>query len=250
MPSPNAATRSSGGDESRPDLSTFIDSHLSYAQAIAAEVLRKLPPEVDRKDIQGWAKLGLVEAASSFDQTRGVQFKTFAYYRIKGAIYDGLRKMGWYPKGYYQHMRFEMNANEYLKDLSANRLPSGSAATQLQDLKDLTATVLSCYMLSLEVLPSEPLDVSKEGVEEAVIRRQERDHVRRALVKLPERNQKLLRYCYFDGLTFEEIGQRLKLSKSWVCRLHSKSLDMLRDQLEKDSRVQPAQPATFSAGIR
>ena len=87
--------------------------------------MRKLPPDLEKKDIQGWAELGLVEAANSFDPTRGVQFKTFAYYRIRGAIYDGLRKMGWYPKGQYRQMRFEMAANEYLKDVSAGSIGRG-----------------------------------------------------------------------------------------------------------------------------
>lgn len=246
----NTATCSSGEGYSGTDLSSLIEAHLSYAHAIAAEVLRKLPSEVDRKDIQGWARLGLVEAAGSFDRTRGVQFKTFAYYRIKGAIYDGLRKMGWYPKSQYQQMRFEMNANEYFKDLSANPLPSGSAETQLQDLKALTGNLMSCYMLSLEVLPNEPMDHSEVGIEDAVIRTQQRDNVRRALARLPEKNRRVLEQCYFDGLTFEEIGQRLGLSKSWVCRLHSKSLEMLREQLEKDSQGSTARAATFSVLIR
>ena len=109
------------------DVSKLIETSLSYSHAIAAEVMRKLPPDLEKKDIQGWAELGLVEAANSFDPTRGVQFKTFAYYRIRGAIYDGLRKMGWYPKGQYRQMRFEMAANEYLKDVSAGSSGTASA---------------------------------------------------------------------------------------------------------------------------
>jgi RNA polymerase sigma factor for flagellar operon FliA len=245
----NAATYSRG-TYAEGGLSSLIESHLSYAQAIAAGVARKLPPEVDRKDIQSWAKLGLVEAASAFDRTRGVQFKTFAYYRIKGAIYDGLRKMGWYPKGQYQQMRFEMNANEYFKDLSANPLPSGSAEAQLQDLKDLTGNLMSCYMLSLEALPCEPVDQPEVGIEEAVMRSQQRENLRHALSQLPERNRRILEHCYFEGLTFEQIGQKLGLSKSWVCRLHSKSLEMLREQLEKTARHPGNKAATFSAPIR
>src|SRR5580700_6403362 len=140
------------------EVTRFIEANIPYAHALAAEVLRKLPPDLEKGDIQGWAELGLVEAANSFDRTRGVQFKTFAYYRIKGAIYDGLRKMGWYPKGQYQRLRFEMAANEYLKDFSTHAPPRASAEDQLQDLKDLTANVMSCYMLSLEAMPQEPID--------------------------------------------------------------------------------------------
>src|SRR3954465_10734416 len=142
----------------RAEVDRLIEAHVSYSHAIAGEVTRKLPPDVDKKDIQGWAELGLVEAANSFDHSRGVQFKTFAYYRIKGAIYDGLRKMGWYPKGQYRQMRFEMAANEYLKDVSAGSMGAASPDAQLLNLKDLTANLATCYMLSLEAMPQEPVD--------------------------------------------------------------------------------------------
>jgi RNA polymerase sigma factor for flagellar operon FliA len=139
------------------DIAEQIRTHLPYAHAIAAEIARKLPP-LERIDIEGAAELGLVEAANTFDPLRGVQFKTFAYYRIKGAVYDGLRKMGWYPKGQYQQMRFAIAANEYLKDRFSEPLRNASPDAQLQDLKNVTADLLSCYMLSLETMPREPED--------------------------------------------------------------------------------------------
>jgi RNA polymerase sigma factor for flagellar operon FliA len=212
-------------------VSKLIECNLAYAHAIAGEVMRKLPPELDRKDIQRWAELGLVEAANSFDCTRGVQFKTFAHYRIKGAIYDGLRKMGWYPKGQYQRMRFEMSANEYLKDVSAEPLPTGSPEAQLQDLKDLTGNLVSCYMLSLDNMAEEPVDSNLVSAEQTALSKQQQANLRRSLSQLPEKNRRVLEYCYFDELTFEEIGIKLGLSKSWVCRLHAKSLEMLRQRL-------------------
>lgn len=245
----NGTTHSSSQGYEGAEVSSLIESNLSYANAIAAEALRKLPSEVDRKDVQGWAKLGLVEAANSFDRTRGVQFKTFAYYRIKGAIYDGLRKMGWYPKSQYHQMRFEMSANEYFKDHSNDTPIVSSTEEQLQDLKNLTANLLSCYMLSLEVLPNEPADRPEFSIEDAIIRAQQSKNLRRSLSQLPERNRHVLEACYFEGLTFEQIGQRLGLSKSWVCRLHAKSLEMLREQMEKDSKPRE-RLATFSGSIR
>ena len=80
----------------RPDVDQLINAYRSYAHAIASEMLRKLPPHIERDDIIGAAELGLVEAARAFDPNRGVLFKTFAFYRIRGAVYDGLRKMAWF----------------------------------------------------------------------------------------------------------------------------------------------------------
>lgn len=256
MPPHNLARREDAADpkESKAapaEVTRLTETNLPYAHAIAAEVSRKLPLVLERKDIQGWAELGLVEAAKSFDPTRGIQFKTFAYYRIKGAIYDGLRKMGWYPKGQYQKLRFEMAANEYLQDVSTHALPPTSAENQLQDLKDVTANVMSCYMLSLEAMPQEPVDTKQVSAEETMVRNQQRSKVRLSLAQLPERNRRVLELFYFEDLTLEEIGKKLGLSKSWVCRLHAKSLELLRKQLNQLLHIAGSRAsATFSGIIR
>lgn len=232
------------------DVSKLIETSLSYSHAIAAEVMRKLPPDLEKKDIQGWAELGLVEAANSFDPSRGVQFKTFAYYRIRGAIYDGLRKMGWYPKGQYRQMRFEMAANEYLKDVSAGSAGMASPEAQLLNLKDLTANLATCYMLSLDTMPQEPVDQSLVSAEEAVVLAEQSRNLRRSLSQLPETNRQILEHCYFQELTLEQIGRKLGLSKSWVCRLHAKSLEMLRKKLVQVSAPAALPHATFTGTIR
>ncbi len=232
------------------DVYKLIETSLSYSHAIAAEVMRKLPPELEKKDIEGWAELGLVEAANSFDPTRGVQFKTFAYYRIRGAIYDGLRKMGWYPKGQYRKIRFEMAANEYLKDVSAGASGTPSAEAQLLNLKDLTANLATCYMLSLDTMPQEPVDQSLVSAEEAVVLAEQNKNLRRSLAQLPDTNRQILEHCYFQGLTLEQVGRKLGLSKSWVCRLHAKSLELLRKKLVQVAAPAALPHATFTGTIR
>jgi RNA polymerase sigma factor FliA len=234
-----------------PAVARLIEVNLPYAHAIAAEVTRKLPPELEKKDIQGWAELGLVEAAISFDRTRGIQFTTFAHYRIKGAIYDGLRKMGWYPKGQYRRMRFEMAATEYLKDASQEPQRAASPEAQLQDLRDLTGNLMSCYMLSLDSLDQEPVDSAQLSAEELVVHSQQRARLRQLLTQLPKINREVLEHCYFKELTLEEVGKRLGMSKSWVCRLHAKSLEMLRKMLTQEPGAAPLRrTATFSDTIR
>jgi RNA polymerase sigma factor for flagellar operon FliA len=238
--------------ETGTNSARLVESHLRYAYAIASEVSRKLPPNLERHDIQGWAELGLVEAASSFDPKRGIQFKTFAYYRIKGAIYDGLRKMGWYPKGQYRKMRFEISANEYLKDATSSESPTPlSAQAQWQDLKDVTANLLTSYMLSLDSIPHDPVDVKQVSAEETVSRSEQCDHLKRSLSRLPEKNRTVLELFYFEEMSLEAIGSKLGLSKSWVCRLHAKSLEMLRKLLDQKAPIpHPASSATFPRLIR
>jgi len=215
----------------RPDTDRLIETFRSYAHAIAAQVLRKYPG-VDKDDLQGAAELGLVEAANSFDPTRGVLFKTFAYYRIRGAVYDSLRKMGWFATE-PTRLRFESGANEYMKDYSDNAPPKSSPGEAFEELKDITTSTLTCYFLSLASVEEQLPDTSAKSAEEAYLKQEINDNLRKALAQLPEKNRQVLEEYYYRDATLEDIGRRLGVSKGWVCRLHAKSLEMVRSMLEQ-----------------
>ena len=213
----------------KQDVQRLIESYQDYAHAIAAEVCRKLPPQVDRGDLEGAADLGLVEAAQAFDPSRGVLFKTFAYYRIRGAVYDALRKMGWFSKSLYQQYKFEMAANEYSKDYSEATPASGDLEQEYDEIKNFTGSVLSCYLLSLDDLTQEPSESSDKSPERLAQVKQEQERLRAAMARLPEKNRQIIRWYYFEEKSLEEIGKQLGMSKSWMCRVHAKSVEMLRD---------------------
>jgi RNA polymerase sigma factor for flagellar operon FliA len=205
----------------------LIEAYRSYSHAISAEIQKRLPPSVDRDDLIGAAELGLVEAARNFDPSRGVLFKTFAYYRIRGAIYDSLRRMGWLKGD--SRLRFEAGANEYLKDYTepgAGDASSGTAA--YGELQQLSSAVMTSYMLSLDASNTEIADDKAVSAEDALLESDARRQLRDAIARLPENNRILIEAYYFGDATLEEVGKRLGLSKSWICRLHAKSLDMLR----------------------
>jgi RNA polymerase sigma factor for flagellar operon FliA len=218
----------------RPDVDQLINAYRSYAHAIASEMLRKLPPHIERDDIIGAAELGLVEAARAFDPNRGVLFKTFAFYRIRGAVYDGLRKMAWFSKAQYQQYRFERAANEYLSDYSSTAVPQGTPEEDCDDLKDIAGSIVSCYMLSLDQFPQEIATGEGAQGEDECEKLEQQQLLRQCLAELPERNRQVMNFNYLQDLSMEEIGEKLGLSKSWVCRIHSKSLEMLRNALQGD----------------
>ena len=224
--------------ETLSNSNRLIEAYRSYAHAIAAEIQKKLPPSVDRNDIIGAAELGLVEAARNFDPSRGVLFKTFAFYRIRGAVYDAMRKMGWLKGD--TRLRFEAGANEYLKDYTEPGVgESTPAATSYGELKQLTSAVLTSYMLSLDGANMDIADPAAISAEDALLQRDQIRQVKDAITRLPESNRLLIERYYFHDETLEAIGARLGLSKSWVCRLHAKSLDMLRE-LMSQTMTRPA----------
>jgi RNA polymerase sigma factor for flagellar operon FliA len=84
-----------------PEKRQLVEQHLQLVQAIARKVKKTLGASIEYDDLVAYGSKGLVEAADRYDARPGVAFTTFAYYRIRGAMFDGLRTMGWYSRADY-----------------------------------------------------------------------------------------------------------------------------------------------------
>ena len=208
----------------------LIEKYLPYATSISSKLIRTLPSEVDFDDVLCNARLGLLEAAKRYDAKYGVDFRTFAYYRIKGAIYDGLRKTGWIPRSLYSRIKFEQAANEYLE---ANEKRADSKSDfyrkELGQLNDSINSVASIYVMSIDSM--EDFEVEDHEAKKDIERKAEfqkiKERVCDAIESLPDKERKLIKMYYFQNKTMEEIGKQLSLSKSWTSRLHARGLELL-----------------------
>ena len=72
----------------------LIEKHKPMVFHLAKRISQSFPFQTEMEDLVAYGQLGLIEASERFDASRGYNFSTFAHYRIKGAIYDGLREMG------------------------------------------------------------------------------------------------------------------------------------------------------------
>ena len=167
------------------------------------------------------AEFGLVQAAKAFDPARGIVFTTFAYYRIRGAVFDLLRETA-------KSNRFQEGANEYMADY-VNAAPGTHS---YEDIKNVASTIVTSYFLSLDSLRQEIQD-KDEAPEDRLMREQRESQIRKALQSLPDSNRRVLEAYYFEDLTLEDIGKKLGLSKSWVSRVHAKGLELLRPIIKK-----------------
>ena len=92
LPTPFAANRS------KPDREELILSHLPQVQLIARKIFQGLPDHVSLDDLISAGTIGLISAIDRYDPSIGVQLRTYAEYKIRGAILDNLRKMDWAPR--------------------------------------------------------------------------------------------------------------------------------------------------------
>lgn len=223
-----------GGSVPDKERDALIEQYLPFATSLANKVARSISSDVDYEDIVCSARLGLLEAARRFDARFHVDFKTFAYYRIKGAIYDGLRKTGWVPRSLYSRIKFEQAANDYLQTLS-DKITENTERVQssVEQIYDTVNSMASIYVMSIEGMEDfevEDKSALKE-MEHKVEFQKVKEKMRDAIEALPDKERKLVKMYYFQNRTLQEIGNKLHLSKSWVSRLHAKALELLFKQL-------------------
>src|SRR5262245_44728279 len=162
--------------------------------------------EVD--DLVAYGRKGLVEAAERFDGRAGVAFTTFAYYRVRGAMYDGIRAMGWYSRADYARYRAEERANQYLQthadqegaaraqDPGAGGSTRRDAAETLANVAEVLSGIATIHITSIEAA-SRVADESLPPPDAAVDTVRLSRRVREALTTLPEKERQLMELYYF-----------------------------------------------------
>jgi RNA polymerase sigma factor for flagellar operon FliA len=219
----------------------LVAEHLALVPAIAGKLKRTIGRSIDFDDLVGYGNKGLIEAAERFDGRAGVTFTTFAYYRIRGAMLDGMRTMGWYSRADYARYRAEERAHEYLQNLSEREgaakeagaeEPNPDKAKVLEEVNAILANVATVHITSIEAaskVADDRLPPPDAGLELGQLGAR----VREAMAGLPEKERRLMEMYYFEGKNLEEAGAELGLSKSWACRLHARAVNLLREAMAK-----------------
>jgi RNA polymerase sigma factor for flagellar operon FliA len=202
-------------------------AHQELVERVVRRLIRELDLSCEPGDLHGWGHQGLLEAKQRFDPSRNVRFSTFAYYRVRGAVLDGVRSQGFLKRRAYAKLKaFEAAdavAEHYAESSAAGPRPSHEA--RARELDEAIGKISAAYVLSALGQADERAADTPESLVEAA---ESRSAVRDSLATLPEKERTLLEAVYFGGATIEEAGARLGLSKSWASRMHAKALSRMR----------------------
>lgn len=223
------------------DKKRLVADNLPYVRAIAARIKEQLPREIEFGDLVAYGTQGLLEAAERFDGRYGASFTTFAYYRVRGAIFDGLRGMGWLPRGEYARARFEERAAAYLanlaeRDMGAQAYGDGQGRVLEDDVRELASAlggIAAVFVTSLHTHGDGQVPDESAHPQDRLEQREIESTLLRALAAMPEKERHLIEMYYFEDKTLEQVGAVLGLSKSWASRLHARAIDLLRRGLEQ-----------------
>lgn len=212
----------------------LVEQYSEYVVRIAKQVKRTLSPNIETDDLISYGMTGLIEAADRFDPSLGANFSTFSYYRIRGAIYDGLRVMGSLSRTEYRRQRFDEKASAYLEnDASRTAIgtkPKSSPEEELETMAKKVQRMVTIYVTSLDEKDLHALaDEDAEDTDDRLARLELYEKMRAAIGKLSKSDQEIINAYYFEDKSLEEVGKRLGLSKSWTCRKHARAMEKLSD---------------------
>jgi len=218
----------------------ILEKYGPYVRSLAAQVRKQFSSAVEMDELVSYGQVGLLEASERFDPKVGANFLTFAHYRIKGAIFDGLRKMGVLKGPESRAVASAERANAYLGNL-ADRSQGGNRSSSLDDdVRDISSAVAGLAMVfatSLEGTDGLQVSDMQLPADERMQLEQMKARVRRAIDKLPDKERKLLQGYYFQTKTLEEAGAEIGQSKSWASRLHARAVERLKELLEDEEEL-------------
>lgn len=243
-----ASTKTKNNLSATADRQALIEAHLPQVRYIAERMLSKLPPSVDRDDLIGAGVLGLLDAVEKYDELRGVQFKTYAETRIRGAMLDSLRELDWSSRSLRARAREIEVASRKIEQEQGRAAEEEELATalgmNLSDYQTLLGDLRGLTLIELDnrdedapgasawQLPDHP-DRSPLMEYE---RREARDKLIVAINQLRERERQVVALYYVEELTMKETGAVLGLTESRVSQLHTQALIHLRAALAKDQK--------------
>jgi RNA polymerase sigma factor for flagellar operon FliA len=218
--------------------------NLAEVQFIARRIHQRLPSYVSFDDLFHAGILGLIDAIDKFDAQKNVQLKSYARFRIRGAIMDSLRKMDWGPRKLRRQARkVDRATRELSNELGASPSVAQIATKLCIELEDLHRLLGEIRGLRIECLETGPEEsIGKENIPLAfraeedpfqmTLREEIHGVLEVALSDLDEREAQVLCWYYHEELTMKKIGLILGIGESRVSQIHASALLSLRPRLD------------------
>ena len=219
--------------------------HLPVVRFLARRIHERLPQHVDIEDLVSAGVVGLLDAFSKFDPEKKVQFRSYAQFRIRGAILDSLRTLDWSPR---ELRRKGRAVEEAIRAVTArlSRPPNeaevaAEMALGLEEYQQLLGELKGLEIGTLHMernedsgeeelayIPSNP----EEDPLFRCLRGELEDRLAEAIQNLPDRERLVMTLYYFEEMTMREIGLALGVVESRVSQVHASAVTRLRAALK------------------
>lgn len=224
----------------------LIEQYLPLVDYVTNRMAIGLPKNVSKDDLASNGVMGLIDAIEKFDYARGLQFETYASWRIRGAIIDGLRQGDWVPRSVREKAKkveeaYQKLEQQYLRSVTDAEIShylnvsEKEFTTMLHDIAITTVCSLEDPIREedsetrLSLLVDERAKNPDHKVHEFYLK----DSLVSGIEKLTEKERTVVSLFYYEELSLSEIAEVMSLSPSRISQLHSKAILRLRGALAK-----------------
>jgi RNA polymerase sigma factor for flagellar operon FliA len=211
-------------------------------------MMTQVPAFVSRDDIRSAALMGLMDAANRFDPRRGVLFKTFAERRIRGAVFDEVRRMDWFSRSLREKQsklgKVTEDLGKRLGRAAEDQELAEALEMKLDDFRELQLQVSQLGYVSLHENIDDTDEVGKSFIDNledtqqaSVQERMEAGELTKELAgyleQLSEKERLVVALLYYEELSQKEISEVLELSEGRISQLHSQALGKLKIKMKR-----------------
>ncbi|WP_028611012.1 FliA/WhiG family RNA polymerase sigma factor [Paenibacillus harenae] len=224
----------------------LIEQYLPLVDYVTNRMAIGLPKNVMKDDLASNGVMGLIDAIEKFDYCRGLQFETYASWRIRGAIIDGLRQGDWVPRSVREKAKKVEEAYQHLEQKYLRSVTDAEISSYLQVsekeflgmLQDIAVTTVCSLEDPIREEESETrmsmlVDDKAKNPDYKVHEFYLKESLVKGIERLTEKERIVVSLFYYEELSLSEIAEVMSLSPSRISQLHSKAILRLRGALAK-----------------
>ena len=225
----------------------LIREYAGLIKFIAQKIASRLPSNIELDDLISSGVIGLMDAIDKYDSSRDNKFKTYAEFRIRGAILDELRSQDWVPRSIREKAKILERAYAKIEQEKGRQATDDEVCIQLglttEQYHEMINEVRSVSLLSYDDL-SNLSNADKRSLHGAGENNSKvptpfsevnvahlKKLVAEAIEDLPEKQRLVLSLYYYEDLNLKEIGRVLDVTESRVSQLHSQAVLKLKARL-------------------